>query len=54
MSPSESGVWSVRHEPNEIQSDERVAGDHVTGELVLAESEPILRAFGPLPASVVN
>ena len=54
QSPSTFGVWSVRHESNEIQSEERLADDVATGELVLVESEPILRAFGPVPAYVIN
>ncbi|HEV3341757.1 MAG TPA: hypothetical protein VG125_15425 [Pirellulales bacterium] len=54
QSPATSGVWSIRHDPNEIKFDERLAGNLEAGELALVESEPILRAFGPLPASVVN
>jgi hypothetical protein len=53
-SPAASGVWSIRHESSEAEFEERLTGRPDTGELVLVESEPILRAFGPLPASVVN
>ncbi|HWB12127.1 MAG TPA: hypothetical protein VG826_23070 [Pirellulales bacterium] len=54
QSPATSHVWSIRPEASEIRSLERLAGPLETGEVALVESEPILRAFGPLPPYVLN
>lgn len=47
--PAESHIWSVRHQVDDKQHDSQLAS-------VVApkDSEPILRAFGPLPSSIVN
>jgi hypothetical protein len=51
---AESHIWSVRHQADDAQLDSQAAGFVV----VSADSEPILRAFGPwrsspLPSSIV-
>ncbi len=42
-------IWSVCQEVDDVQLEDRVA-EHV----VLMESEPVLRAFGPPPDSILN
>jgi hypothetical protein len=46
---AKSDIWSIRHAPDDTQLDAQLAGV-----VVSVETEPILRAFGPLPSSVVN
>jgi len=52
--PSSPNVWSVRHEADEMQSGAMPSEERLAGDLVLVESGPILRAFGPFPSSIVN
>lgn len=47
--PLNSGIWSVRHQADDIDLHSQLASVGVP-----AASEPILRAFGPLPSLVVN
>ena len=47
--PLNSDIWSVRHQADDVELDRQLASVGAP-----AASEPILRAFGPLPSSVVN
>lgn len=45
----DSGIWSVRHRIDDVEGETQLASTTTS-----VDSEPILRAFGPLPSSVVN
>jgi hypothetical protein len=46
---AQSDVWSVRHDLEEAQHEDRTDGT-----VTLVDGERTWRAFGPLPASIMN
>jgi hypothetical protein len=46
---NEPHIWSARREPDELLREH-----HAAERIVLADREPELRAFGPLPDSMLN
>ena len=47
--PVNSGLWSARHHPRPSENEDRSASD-----VSFVESGPPLRAFRPLPPSLIN
>jgi hypothetical protein len=49
LPPVNSGLWSARHHPPPSENEDRFASD-----VTFVESGPPLRAFRPLPPSLIN